>query len=374
MKIILTTLVASSIVFVGGCNKTKKATANNEATQSGALAAAVESNPQQFEMDFNVEVESDGEQILLNINGEEQAIDLGDMMEFHTMGDDGEMKVSIMKMISDVDGQPMQWLQKGIGDTSNMDIEIIVNGEELDGDLSSLPDHIMRKIGDGENLDVQVFMTSEHMGDMPFGIHERIMEKSDGDGGPRGLHEMHANRGGVWVFDRPEGMNYMDGHVVMRTMSGEGHEDMMRMHDQMIELMGDREMPEEMRDMHERMMQMHDMQERRPEHMRGEMRFRDEPEEHEFMRELEMMDEMSYYLSELGAISMLGIHMIRDELEPEARLDALERIIDEAPNPSPARNAALIVSIETLQELSRYEEAADLMVELVISNAHWDDD
>ena len=374
MKIILTTLVASSIIFVGGCNKTKKATANNEASQSGALAAAVESNPQQFEMEFNVEVESDGEQIFLNINGEEQAIDLGDMMEFHTMGDDGQMKVSIVKMISGGDGQPMQWLQKGIGDTSNMDIEIIVNGEELDGDFSSLPDHIMRKIGDGENLDVQVFMTSEHMGDMPFGIHERIMEKSDGDGGPRGLHEMHENRGGVWVFDRPDGMNDMDGHTVMRMMDGEGHEGMMRMHDQMIEMMGDREMPEEMRDMHERMMQLHDMQERRPEHMRGEMRFRDVPEEHEFMQELGMMDEMSHYLSELGAISMLGIHMIRDELEPEARLDALERIIDEAPNPSPARNAALIVSIETLQELSRDEEAADLMVELVISNAHWDDD
>ena len=40
MKIILTTLIASSIIFVGGCNKTKKATANNEASQSGALAAA----------------------------------------------------------------------------------------------------------------------------------------------------------------------------------------------------------------------------------------------------------------------------------------------------------------------------------------------
>jgi hypothetical protein len=386
MKIILTTLVASSIIFVSGCNKTKKATANNEASQSGALAAAVESNPQQFEMEFNVEVESDGEQIFLNLNGEEQAIDLGDMMEFHTMGDDGQMKVSIAKMISGGDGQPMQWLQNGIGDTSNMDIEIIVNGEELDGDFSSLPDHIMRKIGDGENLDVQVFMTSEHMGDMPFGIHERIMEISDRDGHDMGPeireHVMEMMRQG---FHMPEGMNPLDahrrndghdmgGHVVMRTVGGEGHEDMMRMHDQMIEMMGDREMPEEMRGMHERMMQMHDMQERRPEHMQGEMRFRDVPEEHEFMQELGMMDEMSYHLSELGAISMLGIHMIRDELEPEARLDALERIIDEAPNPSPARNAALIVSIETLQELSRVEEAADLMVELVLSNSEWHDD
>jgi hypothetical protein len=365
MKIILTTLIASSIMFVGGCNKTKKATANNEASQSGALAAAAESNPQQFEIDFNVEVESDGEQILLNINGEEQAIDLGDMMEFHTMGDDSEMKVSIMKMISDVDGQPMQWLQKGIGDTSNMDIKIIVNGEELEGDFSRLPDHIMRKIGDGENLDVQVFMTGEHMGDMPFEIHERIMEKSDRDGHDRDPeireHVMEMMRQG---FHMPEGMNPldahrrndghdMDGNIVMRMMGGE---------EWVID------------EQDKRMMQMHDTQERRPEHMRGEMRFCDVSEEHEFMRELEMMDEMSHYLSELSAISMLGIHMIRDELEPEARLDALERIIDEAPNPSPARNAALIVSIETLQELSMDEDAADMMVELVISNAHWDDD
>ena len=386
MKTILTTLVASSIIFAGGCNKTKRATANLAVSQPSAPEVVSESESHQFEMEFNVEVESDGEQVFLILNGEEQAIDLGDMMEFHTMGDDSEMKGSIVKMISGGDGQPMQWLQNGIGDTSNMDIEIIVNGEELEGDFSRLPDHIMRKIGDGENLDVQVFMTSEQMGDMPFGIHERIMEISDRDGHDMDPeireHVMEMMRHG---FHMPEGMNPldahrrnnghdMDGHVVMRTVGGEGHEDMMRMHDQMIEMMGDREMPEEMRDMHERMMQMHDMQERRPEHTRGEMRFRDVPEEHEFMRELEMMDEMSYHLSELGAISMLGIHMIRDELEPEARLDALERIIDEAPNSSPARNAALIVSIETLQELSRDEEAADLMVELVISNAHWDDD
>ncbi len=67
-------------------------------------------------------------------------------------------------------------------------------------------------------------------------------------------------------------------------------------------------------------------------------------------------------------MAMLGIHMIRDELEPEERLEALQRIIDEAHHGSTSRNAALIVAIETLQELDRRDEAADLMVELVLTN------
>ena len=374
MKIFLTAIIASSIIFVGGCNKTKKATAISAVSQPSATDVETDSDGGYFEIEYNVEVESDGEQMVLIVNGEEQVVELEDMMEFHTISDNGEMKVAIMKLISDVDGQPMQWIQKGIGDTSSMDIEIIVNGEELDGDFSSLPDHIMQKIGDGENLDVQVFMTSEHLGDMPFGIHERIIENMNGDGGTKGLREMHENRGGIWVFDGPDGINDMNGQIVMRMTGGQDHDDMMRMHEQMMEMMGDREMPEEMREMHERMMQMHDRQERRTGQWRDDRRFHDAPEVHEFIQELGMMDEMSNHLSELGAISMLGIHMIRDELEPEERLGALERIIDEAPNPSPARNAALIVSIETLQEMSRHEDAADMMVELVLSNAEWHDD
>ena len=339
MNIILTTLVAGSIIFVGGCNKTKKATATNTVTQTtDTIETASDSDIGQIEMEFNVEVESDGEQIVLNINGEEQVIDIGDMARFHGMDDDGEMMVAITKMITNTDGSPMQWMHDG---DSNVDFQVIVNGEEVRGDSLSMQEHIMKMVNDG---------------------------------GPMDPREMREHMGGVWVVGGPDGFGEMRGHPMMTMMGGEGHDGMMRMHDQMIEMMGDREMPDEMREIHEQMMQMHEMQERRPEHMRDDRRPHYIPEEHEFMQELGMLDEMSYHLSELGAISLLGIHMIRDELEPEARMEALERIIDETPNPSPARNAALIVAIETLRELEMNEEATDMMVELVISNARWDDD
>lgn len=345
MKSILTTLAVGSIILVGGCTKTKKATANNAVSQPITNEFLEETGSQQFEMEFIVEVESDGDQMILNINGEEQPIDLD---------------------------HPMQWTHVGSDGDSSMEYKIIVNGEEMDGDFHALPQHIMRKIGNGENLDVQVYMTTDNLGDIPDGIHEHIMQMVNS--GSMNMDEMRDHTSGMWTIKGPEGHGEKRGHPMMRMMGGEGHDDMMRMHDQMIEMMGDQEMPDEMREMHERMMQMHERQERRPEHMREERRHHGESEVHEFMQELGMMDEMSYHLSELGAISMLGIHMIREELEPETRLEALERIIDEAPNPSPARNAALIVAIETLQELSREEDAADLMVELVISNAQWNDD
>lgn len=320
MKIILTTIVASTIIFVGGCNKTKKATAISAVSQPVSTDGTTDSDGDYFEIEYNVEVESDGEQVVLTINGEEQVIELSDMMDFHDMGDEGELQMAIMKMI-----------------------------------------------GDGTNVDVEIY--SDHMGMMPKDIQQHIMQMVSG-GGSMNPHELREHMDGMWMIKGPD-VERMRFHPMM---TGEGHEDMMLRHDQMIEMMGDRDMPEGMREMHERMMQMHDMQERRPEHMRGEMRFHNVPEEHEFMQELGMMDEMSYHLSERGAISMLGIQMIRDQLEPEARLEALERIINEAPNSSPARNAAVIVMIETYQELSMDDDAADMMVELVISNAHWDDD
>jgi len=365
MKSILITLAASSIIIVGGCNKTKKTTANNAMSQPSATDVAVESDDsRQIEMEFNVEVESDGEQIVLMINGEERVIDLDN---------------------------PMQWRHAGIDGDSNMEIRFIVNGEEIEGDFHALPMHVMRKIGEDGNLDIQVYMTSDNLGDIPEGIHEHVMQmmneggqlnfKGMFDDKDRGmlvfgdridLGEMRDHMGGMWVMKGPGGRGEMQGHRMMEMMGGQDHEDMMRMHDYMMEMMGDREMPEEMRNMHDRMMQLHEVQQRRPEHMRDGGRMLDKSEEHEFMQELGVMDEVSYRLSELGAISMLGIHMIREVLEPEERLGALERIIDEAPNPSPARNAALIVAIETLQEMSRDEDAADMMVELVLSNAEWD--
>jgi hypothetical protein len=85
------------------------------------------------------------------------------------------------------------------------------------------------------------------------------------------------------------------------------------------------------------------------------------------MEEISILDEMSHIMTP-SSMAMLGIHMIRDQLEPENRLEALERIIDEAAAGSTSRNAALIVAIETLHELDRQDEATDMMVELVLSN------
>jgi hypothetical protein len=65
---------------------------------------------------------------------------------------------------------------------------------------------------------------------------------------------------------------------------------------------------------------------------------------------------------------MLGIHMIRDALDGATRMHALEVIIEEELPGSASRNAALIVAIQTLQEDGDTEAAADLMVELVLSN------
>ncbi len=64
----------------------------------------------------------------------------------------------------------------------------------------------------------------------------------------------------------------------------------------------------------------------------------------------------------------MGIHMIRDTLEGQTRMEALEAIIEGAEEGSPSRNAAIIVAIQTLQESGDEEGAANLMVELVLSN------
>ncbi len=88
----------------------------------------------------------------------------------------------------------------------------------------------------------------------------------------------------------------------------------------------------------------------------------------EFVQELQMLGDVSSYLNDSQAVAMMGIHMIRDELDGEVRMSALETIIeDEAPS-SASRNAAIIVAIQTMQEAGNNEAAAEYMVELVISN------
>jgi len=91
-------------------------------------------------------------------------------------------------------------------------------------------------------------------------------------------------------------------------------------------------------------------------------------EEIQFMEELGMLQEVSQYLEQNTSVALMGIHMIRDELEGEVRLEALESIIDESGDGSAVRNAALFVAIQTLQEDGDDEGAAEYMVELVLSN------
>jgi len=205
----------------------------------------------------------------------------------------------------------------------NGEMKVMVNGEERSiGDLSEIMEGIDFGGGD-ENIEV-------HIAKMMRG----------GDGRPEGRREHMSDRDG----EHPQGMRE---HMSSRD---EGHSEGMREH---MVIMMDGEVG------------LRNFQ--HP--MGGEWREhedRDIPEEHQFLEELSMLEEISATMSPQSMV-MLGIHMIRDELEPEMRLEALERIIEEASNAT-SRNAALIVAIETLQELDRQDEAVDLMVELVLSN------
>ncbi len=238
----------------------------------------------------------------------------------------------------------------------NGEMKVMVNGEERSiGDLSEIMEGI--DFGGGnENIEVYIAKMMgggdgrpegrrEHMSGRdeghPEGMREHGMKmRGGGDGRPDGMREHMSDRDG----EHPQGMR--------EHMSGrdEGHSEGMREH---MVIMMDGEVG------------LSNFQ--HP--MGGEWREhedRDIPEEHQFLEEQSKLDEISAGMSPQSMV-MLGIHMIRDELEPEMRLEALERIIEEASNAT-SRNAALIVAIETLQELDRQDEAVDLMVELVLSN------
>ena len=86
------------------------------------------------------------------------------------------------------------------------------------------------------------------------------------------------------------------------------------------------------------------------------------------MQELGMLGDVSSYLSDSSSVAMMRIHMIRDELDGATRMHALQLIIEEELPGSASRNAALIVAIQSLQVDGDTEAAADLMVELVLSN------
>ena len=108
-----------------------------------------------------------------------------------------------------------------------------------------------------------------------------------------------------------------------------------------------------------------------PQQMMGEFHFErdhDVPEEVQFIDEIEILSEVVIALEGGDSVALMGINMIRDELEGEIQLEALEEIIGESLEGTAVRNAALIVLIEALKDSGDDEGAADLLVDLVLSN------
>ena len=96
---------------------------------------------------------------------------------------------------------------------------------------------------------------------------------------------------------------------------------------------------------------------------------REHEEEFEFMHKVGLYHAVGEHLSEESAMAILGVHMLRDNVEPELRIELLDGIIEATFDREPGRNAALLVAIETMMDMGEEEEAAWYMAELVISNS-----
>ncbi len=106
---------------------------------------------------------------------------------------------------------------------------------------------------------------------------------------------------------------------------------------------------------------------------------REHEEEFEFMHKVNLYNEVGHHLSESDAMAIFGVHMLRDNIDPELRLHMLHGIIEATFDREPGRNAALLVAIETLMEMGNEEHASWYMAELVISNSDhghvpWEED
>jgi len=339
MKIILVTMVTGSLILLGGCKKKEKMTIDTRSLGSDELV-------------FNVEIERDGDRLVLLVNGEESVIDLSDLESLvnfegafiHLSGVNGHE----MEFIVDVDDP--EFMEK-------MHVRGMLMGGELDG-----PEGIhMRKImfgGEHDGSDGihirKIMFGGEHDGsEVNREIHIRRMLKGgehDALQGLRMIHELVGPEHVQVVVKRigPDGTSEM---LEFTDFEGneEGHEVLMDLHFQGAPLGG--------------------------EWRRGSFEFeREISEEHQFIEELDAFREVARYLDSAETISLLGIHMIRDEIEPENRIDALNTIIDKTPRASVARNAALILMIETHHELGNEDEATKVMIELVLSNSVWDYD
>ena len=316
MKQLLPILAVSSMIFIPACSKTQKTT----------MASTAETTS---EMDVNVVVDDDGTTITMN--GE----------EVNELPDD--MMAHVMQMIGADGGEIVVMVN---GEEQIIDIQDMLSGAELkdmDGEISievmafgDDEENTMRRLHtDGDNAQMFVIVNGEEVEGMPGDISADMMEH------------------GMFIID---------------TEQGTGTPRQMRM----VKMMGGKNegRSEGMRGRMMQMMRGHG-KDGGPHEMHGEWGSNPEygaNEEEQFMQELGMLGDVASYLSDSNSVAMLGIHMIRDQLDGATRMHALEAVIEEELPGSASRNAALIVAIQTLQEVGDTEAAADLMVELVLSN------
>jgi hypothetical protein len=230
-----------------------------------------------------------------------------------------------------------------------MDIEVVVdndamtitmNGEEVDGLPDDMMQHVMQMIGN-DGSETIVMINADEVEGMPDNMMGHVMHMMSGEKGEHATQMRMMKIMGDEHGGSPEGMH----EHTMHTMGGGGHGSPHQFSGEWRS-----EPPHQM---HENGRHQRDL---------------NVSEEMQFMQELGMLREVAANLDGGDSVSLLGIHMIRDELEGELRMEALEAIIEEAGSGSSARNAALIVAIQTLQDAGDNEAAADYMVELVLSN------
>ena len=203
---------------------------------------------------------------------------------------------------------------------------VMVNGEEQVIDLSQFFNNVDLENTNGQNIHMEMIVNGEEVnGFLPGDMMEHVMQMiSSGDNADGMKSRMMVGGKGRPHRDRGN----MEEHMVIR-IDGDSHE-----------------MNGEWRSVME-----HDVQ-----------------EEVQFMEELQLLGAVAESLDGGNSVALMGIHMIRDELEGEVQLSALNAIIEEAGAGTAIRNAALIVAIQALKEIGDDEAAADLLVELVLSN------
>ena len=308
MKQVIFTFVITSSIILAGCTKTKQA--------DNTIASTTDSQVSEIDVDV------DGGEFIVLINGDEQVIDLSTILDDNAIKNiDGEISISVMAF-GDDEASEMEAFDI---DGENVHVKMIVNGEEIDGLPEDMVSHVMQMIAREKNTD------ANPMHNMIFGVEG-------------GSHEGGGN---------------MREHKI-RMMGGEGgpHEGGGNMREHTIRMMGVEGGP-------------HGGMGGNPQQMMGEFHFErdhDVPEEVQFIDEIEILSEVVIALEGGDSVALMGINMIRDELEGEIQLEALEEIIGESLEGTAVRNAALIVLIEALKDSGDDEGAADLLVDLVLSN------